>query len=499
MGARPFTVVIIGGGFSGAVAAIKLLDIAAARPLRIRIVEPRPELGRGLAFSTPDPAHYLNAPARLFSIHADRPDHLAHWLSVQEEAADIPLPASGQLADAFVPRQLYGAYVRAELARAEAEAGLNGSVEHLRAEAIDLVELEQGVRVTLSDGRIIGGDVALLATGFAGNRPTFEVAATPGSRYLADPWSLTGRDLAGAPPEAGPASVAADLPRDGTVVFVGGGLTMLDALVTLERKGFSGRYVSVSRHGLLVHERREPTPARDFLGETHPGSARALLRLARAELRAIAAAGGDWQSVVPVIRARLASLWNGASPAERARFNRHLRRYWELALHRAPGPSHETFARVRAAGRIATRAGRIEDITADAQGAIVRLKPRGGTAHEEIRADLVVNCTGAEYAWPRQSGRPLATNLLARGTVRPGGLGYGIDIDAAAAVIAASGHVSNAIFGIGPILRGTRWEATTIAEIVGHATAFAEHLATTRLSRRPPAVPPAASSRASAA
>ncbi|MFG1280021.1 FAD/NAD(P)-binding protein [Xanthobacter autotrophicus] len=488
MGARPFTVAIIGGGFSGAVAAIKLLDTAAGQPLRVRIIEPRPEVGRGLAFSTTDPAHYLNAPARLFSVHADRPDHLVHWLTVQDAADDIPLPASGQIADAFVPRRLYGAYVRAELARAEAEAGVNGIVEHLRAEAVDLTldpaeDGAGGVRVALSDGRTMGADVALLATGFAGNQPSFAVSerAAADRRYAADPWTLADQDA----------------PRDGTVLFVGGGLTMLDALVTLERKGFRGTYVSVSRHGLLVHERREPPPARDFLGEAHPGSARALLARVRHELRDIAASGGDWQSVVPIIRARLASLWSGASPEERARFNRHLRRYWELALHRSPQPSVETFAAAVAQGRVTTRAGRIEAVGTSLDGrAEVRLRPRGGTGTEHLIADLVVNCTGAEYAWPRQQGRPLVANLLARGTVRPGGLGYGIDVNADAAVLDHAGKASGRIYGIGPILRGTRWESTTIVEIVAQATAFADRVADRHLARRTPATSP---SRASAA
>lgn len=483
-GARPFTVAIVGGGFSGVVAAIKLLDTAGGRPLRVRIIEPRPEPGRGLAFSTQDPAHYLNAPAKLFSIHPDRPDHLINWLTVQDDGERLAAQASGQMAEAFVPRHLYGSYVRAELARAEAEAGINGFVEHLRAEAVDIEEAgANGVRITLSDGRVVSADLALLATGFAGNQPNFTLGAgvAESGRYLADPWALAGREL----------------PRDGTVLFIGGGLTMLDALVTLERAGFKGNYVSVSRHGLLINQRREPPPARDFLGDTHPGTARALLALVKRELDAIAADGGDWQSVVPVIRGRLASLWAGASAAERARFNRHLRRYWELALHRAPGPSYDTLTRVLAEGRLTTRAARIEAVSADTESALVRL--RGAGQSEEVRADLVVNSTGAQYAWDRITERPLVTSLLGRGTVRPGGLGYGIDIDADAAVIDRSGNASHRLFGIGPILRGTRWEATTIVEIVAQATAFADLVADRHLVRRPVAPPPSALSRASAA
>ena len=467
-GARPFTAIIIGGGFSGVTAAIKLLDAAGGRPLRLRIVEPRAELGQGLAFSTSDPAHYLNGPARLFGLHPDRPDHLVDWVAAREEAAGIPLPPSGRLADSFVPRALYAAYVRAALARAEGQAGIGSSVEHVRAEAVDLREGPDGVGVTLSDGRLLRADIALLATGFSGNRPGFAVdePALRGERYVADPWSLGARPV----------------PRDGTVLFVGGGLTMLDALVSLERRGFSGSYVSVSRHGLLIHERREPPPAADFLAGDLPATARDLLVRVRQALARIAAEGGDWQAVVPVIRARLAELWAGASPAERARFNRHLRRYWELALHRAPGPSNVVFTEVRAPGRLAARPGRIVGISDDGASAVVRLRPRGGAPEEEVRVDLVVNCTGAEYAWPRITDRPLVTALLGRGTVRPGGLGYGIDVDADAAVIGADGAASARVFGIGPILRGTRWESTTIAEIVAQAGAFGQLIAARHLT-----------------
>ena len=55
------TIAILGGGLSGAAVAYHLarLDCAA----RIVVVEPRAELGRGLAYSATDPDHRLNVPA----------------------------------------------------------------------------------------------------------------------------------------------------------------------------------------------------------------------------------------------------------------------------------------------------------------------------------------------------------------------------------------------------------------------------------------------------
>lgn len=459
MGGKPVTIAVIGGGFSGAVAAMKLLDRAGGTPLRVRIIEPRQNLGDGLAFSTRDPAHYLNGPAKLFSVHPQRPDHLAEWLEVRGSASPQAVSATGNAGDAFVPRSLYGEYVRGELYRAAAFAPIGTSLEHERAEAVDLRESTDGVRITLADGRVVSADLALLALGFFGARPRF--AFTPGvaksGRYIADPWTLA----------------EAATPKAGTVLLIGGGLTALDTIVTLERKGFSGRYVSISRHGLLVNDRREPPPARDFLSEDWPTSVRALTRAVRREIGAITQAGGDWQSVVPAVRQHLAALWAQAGEGERARFNRHVRRYWELALHRGPLPSMRVLEAVRAAGRLEVRAARLEAI-AEAPGRrlAVTLRPRGG-APEVIEADLVVNGTGAEYTLAKVSGRPLATSLLERGTLRPGGLGYGIDTDGDAAIVSRDGTASNRIFGIGPILRGTRWESTTIVEIVVQADAFA--------------------------
>lgn len=59
-------IVIVGGGFAGAVTAIKLAEAGWRGP--VTIVEPRSELGRGIAYSTTDPGHLVNDPARLFGL-----------------------------------------------------------------------------------------------------------------------------------------------------------------------------------------------------------------------------------------------------------------------------------------------------------------------------------------------------------------------------------------------------------------------------------------------
>ena len=56
------TIAIVGGGFSGAVLAWHLHRAAPGKH-NIVIVEPRDEIGRGLAYDSFDPAHRINVPA----------------------------------------------------------------------------------------------------------------------------------------------------------------------------------------------------------------------------------------------------------------------------------------------------------------------------------------------------------------------------------------------------------------------------------------------------
>ena len=74
--------IIVGGGASGVLLACHLLR-EATEPLQITIVERRPSVGRGVAYSTPNPHHLLNVRVQNMSAFADEPDHFSRWVAAR--------------------------------------------------------------------------------------------------------------------------------------------------------------------------------------------------------------------------------------------------------------------------------------------------------------------------------------------------------------------------------------------------------------------------------
>jgi uncharacterized NAD(P)/FAD-binding protein YdhS len=446
-------VVIIGGGFAGAVTALRAVEAAPA--LTVTIVEPRTELGRGVAYGTPDIDHLVNGPAKLFGLYPDDPGHLPRWLAGRPGRRGWSGPPDGNFADSFPPRILYGDYIQSELAKA--------NVRHVVDIAVDVAH---GPEVLLASGRRLAAGRVILATGLFRHQTRFELgeAVCRSGRYVADPWS---------------AASYAGVEAAGDVAIIGSGLSMLDSLISLEKRGFRGRYLILSRRGLLVRARREVEPWPSFLLNGHlPRTALSLLREVRRELGAIEATGDDWQRLVPTIRLLVAALWAGMDDVERRRCIRHLQSFWDLAFHRAVPESMAWLERVRAEGRLVHAAGRVQALELELDGGIaVVWRPRGSRQVETRRFDYVVNAAGYAADW-RRIPHPLIGNLAARGLVRPHPTELGIEADpATGAVIDGDGQPSRQLFAVGHPLRGAVWESSSIVEQLAGATRVAQALA----------------------
>ncbi|HEY0116015.1 MAG TPA: FAD/NAD(P)-binding protein, partial [Allosphingosinicella sp.] len=341
-------VVIVGGGFSGAMLAVNLLRGPGPR---VTLVERGPAPALGLAYGAAHQSHLLNVRAGNMSAFPDEPGHFAAWLAERGQA---------DAAAAFAPRPVYGAYLQELLAEAQRREGARLAI--VNASAIALETSEGGASVTLEDGRRIQADAAALATGNLPPHPPRGLdprGLSPG-RYWGDPWAP---------------GVAGGLQRTDRVLIIGTGLTMVDVALLLDASGFTGRIDAISRRGLLPHAHAAAAPPdrpRQQAPATLPS---ALLREVRARGEAI-----GWRQAVDELRPFTQKMWRAASDPERGRFLRHLRPWWDVHRHRIAPAVHERIQAMIDCGRLVPAAGKLISFKDAAEGVEVSWRPRGSEA-----------------------------------------------------------------------------------------------------------------------
>lgn len=425
------TVAVIGAGFSGSLLAALLLE----RGAEVVLIERSGVFGLGLAYSTENLSHRLNVRAGRMSALADDPGHFVRWLERTGAWTADP--------EAFVPRRVYGRYVQDLLA--ESEQAAPGRLSRITGEAVSAGP--DGV--TLSDGRRIAAEAVVLATG---NPAPSITEARPG--VISDPWA--------------PGALDGIRPED-DIALLGSGLTMIDVVLELEDRGWRGRATAISRRGLAPrpHDPAQPHP------DPRKPEAAPLSHRIRAFRRRAAEIG--WGEAMDELRALNAALWGELEPAERGRFLRHLRPWWDVHRHRVAPEVAARIDRLIAGDRLSVRAGRLIEA---APGRIV-WSPRGDAPPETLAASVLIDCTGPGHD-PERSREPLIRALLAGGQARPDEQRLGLDVDAEGRLIDAAGQASDRLFVLGPPSRAALWEIVAVPDIRVQARGLAD-----RLTRQP--------------
>jgi uncharacterized NAD(P)/FAD-binding protein YdhS len=440
-------VAIVGGGFAGVMTAIQLLRVLPA-PRRVVLFEHSGRLARGQAYATDLACHLLNVPAARMSAFPDQPTDFTDWLGRTGAKSACTATETGL----FAPRAVYGDYIES-LARV---ALRSGRLTVVRASITDLQPEPGCVRLTTAEGRVVrAGDVVLALGNLA--------AGGNHASQACDPWS--------------PAGCAPIDPTSGDpVVVIGTGLTMVDVMFGVRARGFTGPVVAISRRGRLPHGHRPAAdwPAPDFTPRERR-SALALCRRVRAEVAAAATAWVDWRSVIDALRPTLQSLWQGLPSAERRRFLRHLRPWWDIHRHRMPAPAAASVAAELKAGSLQVHAGTILSVESSGDAVLVTWRPRGSEVRQAMRAVRVFNATGASNA-AASPDRLLAT-LRSRGVARLDCLDLGLDVNATLNLLDAMGQPNPRIHALGPLTRGALWECTAVPELRVQAQAVARHVA----------------------
>ncbi|MCT7986995.1 FAD/NAD(P)-binding protein [Laspinema olomoucense] len=450
----PLEIAIVGGGLSGALVATHLLR-SASQPLTLHLIEPRPDLGRGIAYGTNYSCHLLNVPAGKMSAFSEEPDDFLRWM-VREKDPTVQ-------ADSFLPRQIYGEYIQGVLEQSAAVAAERVQFKPRTDEAIAVKPHLQGATVYLKSGETIDAHKIVLALGNFPPKdpPVHDARFYQSQRYISYPWSE--RALTG-------------LNSSDAVLLIGSGLTMVDLAVALKEQGHTGTIYGVSRHGQLPHSHQFTSPYPAFLApETAPKTLRGLFRQVREEVESAIARGDDWRSVIDSLRPITQQLWQQMSPGDRQRFLRHVRPYWEVHRHRVSPGVAETVGRMLDAGQLVLLAGRVHAYEEDAEGVKVSVSTRGTGHRKVLEVKRVINCTGSECDY-RKFQHPLIVNLRSQNLIRPDPLALGLDVAENGAIRNSEGVVSQLFYTLGSPRKGGLWETTAVREIRQQAVELSREL-----------------------
>jgi len=460
-------IVVIGGGLTGAAFVLHLLRDHDP-VVRITVVEPRPVLGAGLAYSTGDPVHRVNVAAGRMSLFDEQPGHFDDWLRAHFMPQDDPEGIAP--AGLFPRRALYGQYVD-ETLRA-ALGGARATLGHRRERAVAVGVREARFEVWLEGGGSLQADLLVLAASHTSpDLPGVLRPLAADERLVADPWA----------PEA-----LAGIEPDGAVMVVGTGLTGCDVIASLCRRGHRGPILAVSRRGLLPRTRTAlPVTSFGRFDEAPERTALGLLRRVRAAVAEVRQLGRPWEDVVAALRSQARVVWGALPDEERRRLLRHARPFWDAHRFQSAPQIDTILAEASTRGQLRLMAATLRAVSAEPGGLRVALHPRGAAAGREVeeRVAAIVNCTGPGHRSVVEQ-HPVLASLAEQDALQADGCRLGIAVDASSRVIDAAGRPWPNLFVVGPLARGTHGELMGLPQVSAQPREVAAEVA--RLISRNP-------------
>jgi uncharacterized NAD(P)/FAD-binding protein YdhS len=423
-------VAIIGAGFSGTMTAVQL----ARRGMDVVLIGRPPQAGKGVAYSTEDPAHLLNIPAVKMGAWPQAP-------------ADF-VETTGFDPEAYVPRLHFGRYLRNILDQSRVTLD--------EGEAVAAEPAGDGWAVRLADGRVIEAKALVLAPGNQAPDELPFARGLPETLFASNPWNAGGRG-----------AIGQAIASNADVLVVGTGLSMIDVALSLDAAGHTGKLVAVSRRG------QSPRVHQPLMSDVPPsddapsGSLAKLWRWVRERTTQI-----DWRDAVDSLRPRAQELWGSMSADDQRRFLRHARPWWDVHRHRIAPVAGEIVERMISDGRMVVLAGRIQSLRAVDGGLEAVIRRRGESeADAPRRFGVGINCTGPLHAIAHTTD-PVLRSLLDSGRARPDHLGIGIALDDQARVAE-----SDRLWAVGSLGKARYWEIIAVPDIRVQAEKVADDIA----------------------
>ncbi len=466
-------IVIVGGGFTGTALAIHLARLGSTG-LSVTVIEPRAQLGQGVAYSTEDPAHRINVPAARMQLSAAQEGEFDRWYRASAAFARDPA-ARWHDGKVYPQRGQFGAYVAEQFAEEVRTSPV--TLRHVQDRAVAWRNHE----IVTASGAAVKADEVVLAIShpppalpkivqqwLAGKGEQKGDEAHPADRtnLIANPWQK---------------NTLANVGADDRIAIIGSGLTMADVVASLHRQGHRGTIVAFSRRGQLPRENicgDYPARPLDYL-RPQAATAAGWLRRVRHEVALAAADGLPWQPVLDDIRLNGQRIWQQLPLAEQRRFLRHLRPWWDVHRYRIAPQVSDVLAHSQAGGRLQVLAARLQSVRTAGTEIRLTLQPRNGaltSRHQPVlRVDKLIVTTGPAHG-DLLTGDALLRQLAEAGEIQADPLGLGILVNAHSQTVDLQGVANPHLHVAGPAARGRFGELMGLPQVAEHAETLAYQL-----------------------
>lgn len=452
---------IIGGGFSGTLTAVHLIE-KTVKPIEIFIINKKSTVTKGVAYTTYSEKHLLNVVAGKMSAYAQQPTHFLDWVMKQPEYKNEDREI---IATSFLPRNTYSNYLT-EIWNHAIVTAQDKKVKIVLIDnyAIDLEVFSTSVKILLDNNDSINVDDCIIATGnqLPRNPSIKNNSFYQHPKYFQNPWT----------------EAAVKNPDNAiAILLIGNGLTMVDTVLGLLEQGYKGIIYSISPNGFNI------LPHRDFKFhyekilediEAQKISLLDLVKLTNKHIKSLKKHGITAEPVIDALRPHVQRIWENLNPHERTVFLSRLRHLWGVARHRIPLTINDEIQQLRIEGQLQIKSGKIIDIKTVENKIKVNYFDKKERKEKEILVGRIINCTGPETDIEKLS-TPLLKNCLIKGIIKQDSLKLGINANTKTyQIIDHQGNTHENMYTIGSNLKGMLWESTAVNELRFQSEKLAE-------------------------
>lgn len=468
-------VAIVGGG---SVAVSFLYQFIDALPddagISVALFESGLQIGPGSAYQADSASNLLNIPISRMSAVYHEPNDFLNWLRQCEPALLQEMGVHEINPSDFVPRPLFGLYLRDLYQRALDLAASRGVSVLQYAERVASVRPQSdGSAIVVGDqGAQVQAKHVVLANGNLPSVTFPKLSALPG--YFNSPYPVSDMTQA--------------IPRDEAVCIIGTSLSAIDAIAALQAAGHLGPIYCVSRNGRLpavrsphnksvklptlpepeadgrvtldgllnslrraLHAAGGPEEPNDILGLA--GDARQALD---EEVRRSQAGARPWQAVAAATNERIEHIWHALDDNERSRFHRDWRTLWMARRATFPMRNALTLQTLLHQERLTVHGG-FRDVTFNEETGEFSIQ----CAERTLRAPWVINATSFSLD-VRSTSDPLVKQIHTEGhgAAHPLG-GFDLDFDTGC-LIDTAGTKVDGISVLGSLAAGTYFWTTSM-------------------------------------